>query len=61
MKICFGKIYDDHLSECEICKELNRCYLISKAREERKLFRDIKNHRDEESFLESLRRKGYYV
>lgn len=61
MKICLGKIYDNHSAECETCGELNRCYIISKSREERKLFRELEKHRGEERHLESLRRKGYCI
>jgi len=59
MKSCYGRAFDNLDDGCKVCKEFTRCYLFSKAKVEKKNFKDIEREREQEKHDEYLRGKGY--
>ena len=58
---CVGKMFHNYGEDCLTCKEYQRCYTLSKAKEEKKLFSTMEKDREENRYLKILRKKGYAV
>ena len=58
---CFATMHQSISTTCYSCKDYGKCYTLSKAREEKQLFRDLDKKREEERYLDILRKRGYPV
>jgi hypothetical protein len=56
---CLGRIYSNQSDACNDCKQLNKCYLLQRARVEGEQYREHEAEQRQERTLSLLRKKGY--